>query len=131
MKKINNILNKYFDKLTEKFGLGFYHDPIMLTLISIFTILVIALIFMIVFRVQLGVVETPLLYNVVSNVTFFGPWYYLYYYLLAIVLVGLLNLLIAWSLFDKERLLSYLLGISNVILTIVMILFVYNLTALI
>ena len=131
MKKINNILNKYFDKLMEKFGLGFYHDPIMLTLISIFTILVIALIFMIVFRVQLGVVETPLLYNVVSNVTFFGPWYYLYYYLLAIVLVGLLNLLIAWSLFDKERLLSYLLGISNVILTIVMILFVYNLTALI
>jgi len=130
MKKINKIFKKYLEQLTEKFGLAFYHDPIMLTLISIFILLLIILIFVIVFRAQLGDVETPLLYNVISNVTSFGPWYYLYYDLFAIIAIGLLNLLIAWSLFDKERLLGYLLGLSNIILTIIMIQFVYNLTTL-
>ena len=130
MEKINKLIKKYFDMLLEKFGRGFFHDPIMLTLISIFTVLLIGLLFMIIFRIQLGDVETPLLYNVIYGVTSIGPWYYLYYYLLAVTTIGLLNLVISWSLFEKERLLGYLLGISNIVLTIVMILFVYNLTAL-
>ena len=130
MDKINKLYKKYLDMLLEKFGRGFFHDPIMLTLIGIFAVLLIGLLFMIIFRIQLGDVETPLLYNVIYGVTSIGPWFYLYYYLLAVTTIGLLNLLIGWSLFEKERLLAYLLGISNIVLTIVMILFIYNLTAL-
>ncbi len=73
----------------------------------------------------------PLTYNVVYGVTYSSTWFGPYYYLLALVGFGLINYLIAWAYFDKERLLSYLISCVNILLAALVILYVFNLTALV
>jgi len=130
MSKITDLFNKTRIRAIEIFGRSFYHDLIMLTMLGLYAGLSVITLLTIIFRVTSANVTIPLVYNVVYGVTSIGPWYYIYYYFLAGVLLGAMNILIAWAFFEKERLISYLLGFVNIIIAVLFLLFMYNLTAL-
>jgi len=130
MPKFSELITKTREKATNVFGSSFYHDPITLVMFTIFSLLTVALLLLLIFKVQPSSTQFPLTYNVVYGVTYTATWYGLYSYLLALVGFGAINYLVAWAYFDKERLLSYLLGSVNILLAALTILYVYNLLAL-
>jgi hypothetical protein len=75
--------------------------------------------------------DIPLSYSVIYGVTSLGSWVNLYFYLLAYTFLGVLNLFVGWAFFEKERLISYLLGFVNIIIGILFIITIFNLTALV
>ena len=128
--KITEIYNKYKEKYIQMFGRTFYHDVLMLGMISAFALIVIGILLVLIFRVRAGGGDIPLSYNVIYGVTSLGSWLNLYFYLLAYVVLGLLNLFAGWAFFEKERLISYLLGFVNIIIGILFVIAIFNLTAL-
>lgn len=130
MSKLTKLFEKYRTKAIHDFGTSFYHDPVMLGMASLFVVQLVSLLLLLIFRVQPGSV-VPLTYNVVYGVTYSSTWFGPYYYLLALAGFGVINYLIAWAYFDKERLLSYLIACVNILLAALMILYIFNLTALV
>lgn len=130
MAKFSDLVTKYKDEMLENFGSSFYHDPITISLLTLFSLLLAALLLLLILRVQPGATHLPLTYNVIFGVTYSSSWFGPYLYLLGITGLGIVNFLIAWAYFDKERLLSYLIGSVNILLVALTILIVYNLTAL-
>ena len=129
--KITEIYNKYREKYIQMFGRTFYHDVLMLTMISTFALLAVAILLVLIFRVKATGGDIPLSYNVIYGVTSLGSWLGLYLYLLAYILMGSLNLFAGWAFFEKERLISYLLGFVNIIIGILFVITIVNLTALV
>ena len=113
------------------FGRTFYHDMFMITMFTIYLLILSAILLILIFRVKTGTGVIPLSYNVIYGVTSLGSWTNLYLYLGAYALLGFLNLFIAWAFFEKERLISYLLGFVNVIVGVLFVIITYNLTALV
>jgi hypothetical protein len=68
---------------------------------------------------------------VIYGVTSLGSWINLYFYLIAYAFLGFLNLFVAWAFFEKERLISYLMGLTNIAVGILFVIIIYNLTALV
>jgi len=129
--KISEIYNKYREKYIQMFGHSFYHDVVMLSFISAFVLILIGILLTLIFRVNPSTGDIPLSYNVIYGVTSLGSWINLYFYLLAYFFMGLLNLFVGWAFFEKERLISYLLGFVNIIVGILFIIAIVNLTALV
>ncbi len=100
-------------------------------MMGLFFLTILGVFFTLIFRAHNTSENVPIIYNVIYGEVKTGPLYTLYLYLLSLTVFGGLNLSIAWSLFNKERLLSYLLGVSNILLGVLMILYVFNLTALV
>jgi predicted membrane protein len=130
MKRIKETYKKSHEKIIANFGTSIIHDPIMLTMAGVFSLVLLIMLLIIIFRVQPAAITTPMVYNVVYGVTDIGNWYALYYYFIACLILGILNLSIAWAFFDKERLVSYLLAFVNIIIAIIITISVFNLTAL-
>lgn len=129
--KIHDIYTKYKDKYISLFGKSFYHDVVMITMFTAYLLILAIMLLILIFKVQAGTGVIPLSYNVIYGVTSLGSWMYLYSYLLAYAFLGLLNLFIAWAYFEKERLISYLVGLTNIIIGILFIIVIYNLTLLV
>lgn len=129
--KIAEIYNKYREKYTQMFGRTFYHDILMISMILVFGLLLVGILLTLIFRVNASVGSIPLSYNVIYGVTSLGSWINLYLYLLAYTFMGALNLFVAWAFFEKERLISYLLGFVNIIVGILFVITLFNLTALV
>lgn len=130
MLKITAHIKKYFSRLEETMGKSYYHDPIMIGLMTVFALSLIALLFLLIFQVRPEDAQAPLLYNILYGVTYSASWYGIYGYLGALVVLGLLNFLVAWAFFDKERLISYLICCITIFIAILMIIYTYNLTVL-
>ncbi len=128
---IKEIYNKYREKYIEMFGRSFYHDILMLSMILVFTLLLVGILLLLIFRVNAGSGDIPLSYNVIYGVTSLGSWVNLYFYLLAYLVLGALNLFIGWAFFEKERLISYILGLVNIFIGILFAIIAFNLTALV
>jgi len=128
--KPQEIFEKYKVKYTKLFGRTFYHDVVMITMFTIYLLILAAILLILIFRVKTGTGVIPLSYNVIYGVTSLGSWLNLYLYLIGYTLLGFLNLFIAWAFFEKERLISYLLGLVNIVVGILFIIIIYNLTAL-
>ena len=131
MNQLSKIYHKYRNQLTETFGIGYFHDPISLVLLGSTGLSLLAILLLLIFRLNGGVSQVPIVYDVIYGVTGSGSWVALYGYFLVAVIFGFLNSLLAWILFDKERLLSYLLGIVSLVIYIIFFIFIYNLTMLV
>jgi len=125
------IYEKYRDKYIELFGKSFYHDVVMITMFTLYALMLAAILLILIFRVKIGTGVIPMSYNVIYGVTSLGTWLNLYLYLFGYALLGFLNLFVAWAFFEKERLISYLMGFTNLILGTLFIIVIYNLTVLV
>lgn len=128
---IKTIYQKYKEKYVGLFGNSFFHDVVMITMLTIYVLLLASILLILIFRVQAGTGVIPLSYNVIYGVTSLGPWIYLYFYLAGYAFLGFLNLFVAWAFFEKERLISYLMGLTNIAIGILFVIIIYNLTALV
>jgi len=129
--KIRELYEKYRDKYISLFGKTFYHDVVMISMFSIYVVLLAAILLILIFRVNSGTGTVPLSYNVIYGVTSLGSWLNLYIYLVGYAVLGALNLFVAWAFFEKERLISYLMGLTNIVLGLLFVIVVYNLTVLV
>jgi hypothetical protein len=129
--KIKEIYHKYKDKYIQMFGRSFFHDVVMLTMATLYALIVVSTLLILIFRVKSGTGIIPLSYNVIYGVTSLGSWLTLYLYLAGYALLGLLNLFVAWAFFEKERLISYLMGLINIVVGILFMIVIFNLTALV
>jgi len=129
--KPQEIIEKYKEKYTRLFGRSFYHDVVMITMFTIFLLILATILLILIFRVKTSTGVIPLSYNVIYGVTSLGSWFNLYLYLIAYTVLGLLNLFISWAFFEKERLISYLMGLVNIVVGILFIIIIFNLTALV
>lgn len=130
MPKFGDLIEEYRAKVLEKFGRSFYHDPIILVILTIFSVMLLGLLLLLILKVQPSSADVPLTYNVVYGVTYSSSWFGPYFYLLSIISFGIVNFLIAWAYFNKERLLSYLIAFINLLLATLTIVSVYNLIVL-
>lgn len=128
---IREIYQKYREKYIGLFGRSFYHDMVMITMFTIYLLLLATMLLLLIFRVKAGTGVIPLSYNVIYGVTALGSWFNLYLYFIGYIFLGLLNLFVAWAFFEKERLISYLLGLTNNVIGILFVIVIYNLTALV
>lgn len=128
---IREILHKYQEKYIGLFGRSFYHDVVMITMFTIYLLLLATMLLLLIFRVKAGTGVIPLSYNVIYGVTSLGSWFNLYFYFIGYISLGFLNLFVAWAFFEKERLISYLLGLTNIVIGILFVIVIYNLTALV
>jgi hypothetical protein len=103
----------------------------MITMTTIYLLILAIILLLLIFRVKAGTGVVPLSYNVIYGVTSLGSWINLYFYLVGYAVLGLLNLLVAWAFFEKERLISYLMGLTNIALGLLFMIVIYNLTALV
>lgn len=131
MSKLRSKINEYLAKGQQLLGKSFYHDPVILVMLTVFSLLLVVLLLMLIFQVEPSNLQIPLTYNVLYGVTFSSNWFGIYAYLGAITLIGAINFLVAWAFFEKERLISYLVGCITILLAGLTILYTYNLTALI
>lgn len=129
--KSHEIYEKYKEKYIKLFGKSFYHDIVMITMFTIYVLILASVLLILIFRVKAGAGVIPLSYNVIYGVTSLGSWINLYFYLFGYAFLGLLNLFVAWAFFEKERLISYLVGVINIVIGILFIIVIYNLTALV
>jgi hypothetical protein len=131
MNQLTRLYHKYRDQLTEQFGIGFFHDPLSLFLLTTAGLGLLAILLLLIFRINPAYTSVPTSYNVVYGVTSTGNILSLYGYLLAATAFILLNEFLAWVLFDRERILSYLLGIVGFVIEIIFFIYLFNLTTLI
>lgn len=129
--KLREIYEKYRDKYIKLFGKSFYHDVVMITMFTIYLLILASILLILIFRVKAGTGVIPLSYNVIYGVTSLGSWLNLYLYLAGYAFLGLLNLFVAWAFFEKERLISYLMGLTNIVVGILFVIIIFNLTALV
>ena len=129
--KITEIFEKYKAKYIKLFGKSFYQDVVMLTMITLYLLILAAILLVLIFQVKAGTGVVPLSYNVIYGVTSLGSWINLYYYFIGYIILGLLNLFVAWAFFEKDRLISYLMGLTNVVLGVLFLIIIYNLTTLV
>lgn len=119
------------NKLLETFGHLFFMDLISIILI-VTTLLILFLIFvLLIFRLKSGDGLVPIVYNHLYGVTSAVTWYKLYFLPITYLIFSVLNVAIAWAFFEKERLISYLVLSTNIIIGLIMTVLVYNLTVLI
>jgi hypothetical protein len=128
--KIKQIYQTYKDKYTKLFGKSFFHDVVMITMFSIYLLILAAILIVLIFKVKVGSGVIPLSYNVIYGATSLGSWFNLYIYFAGYILLGLLNLFVAWAFFEKERLISYLMGFTNIILGVLYFIIIFNLAVL-
>lgn len=131
MNKLTQIYNKYRDQLLDLFGPSYFHDPISLVLLGVSGLALLFLLLLLIFRLSGNLSQVPVVYDVIYGVTSTGSWFSLYGYFFAAVAFGLLNSFLAWILFEKERLLSYLLGLVSLVMYLIFFIYLYNLTMLV
>lgn len=131
MNRLTTIYKKYQAQLLEQFGASYFHDPISLFLLVSAGLSLLAILLLLIFRLNSGVSQVPVVYNAIYGVTGSGSWTALYGYFLAATVFGVFNSALAWILFEKERLLSYLLGIVSLIIYLIFFIYIYNLTSLV
>jgi len=129
--KIKEIYAKYKDKYIRLFGRSFFHDILMISMLTIYLLILATILLLLIFRVTAAIGVIPLSYNVIYGVTSLGSWINLYFYLIGFAVLGLLNLFVAWAFFEKERLISYLMGFTNIVIGILFIIIIFNLTAMV
>lgn len=118
------------DKYLELFGKTFFSDVISISLIFITFLLVLTMFLILAFRVKSGDYLIPLVYNSTYGVTALGAWYKIYLYPLAFLGFSLINFMIAWAYFEKERLITYLVLFVNILAGFLFVVLEYNLTVL-
>jgi len=129
--KLQAIFEKYRDKYVKLFGRSFYHDVVMITMLTLYLLILAAILLILIFRVRTSSEVIPLSYNVIYGVTSLGSWVNLYLYFIGYAILGMLNLFVAWAYFEKERLISYLMGLTNLVIGVLFIIIIFNLTALV
>lgn len=117
---------KYF----ELFDKTFFSDIVSIGLIFVAMLILLTLFLVLIFRVKSGEYLIPLVYNSTYGVTALGAWYKIYLYPIAYLGFSLVNFLIAWAYFEKERLITYLVLFVNVLSGILFVIVEYNLTVL-
>lgn len=127
--KISEIYEKYRDKYVLLFGKSFFHDVVMITMITLYLLIVASILLLLIFRVRSGAGVIPLSYNVIYGATSLGSWINLYFYLIGYIVLGALNLMVSWAYFEKERLISYLMGLTNIVIGVLFFIILFNLTA--
>jgi hypothetical protein len=127
---IKEFIKTKFDHIHEAFGRNYYHDPFMLTTIVISALEIIAMIMILLFTIRNTGGLIPIAYNSIYGVISLGSWFELYLIVFGFASIVALNLIIAWAYFDKERLISYLLGFCNIILGSLGIIIISNLVIL-
>ena len=127
---IKKYIKSKYSQLHESFGKNFYHDPIMLTLIVLAALEALSVVLIIFFTIQNISGLVPIAYNSIYGVISLGSFWELYAFGFGISLMLAINLLISWAFFDKERLISYLLGFCNLILGSLGIIVISNLVIL-
>lgn len=128
---IKEIYNNNKEKFVNLFGSTIFSDIISLTLVFLSGLMLLGMILVLLFRIRSGDFLIPLVYNSTFGVTALGAWYKLYLYPLAYFGIMVVNVLIAWAYFDKERLISYLVLLVSVLAGLLFLIIEYNLTVLI
>lgn len=128
---IKEIYNNNKEKFVNLFGSTIFSDIISLTLVFLSGLMLLGMILVLLFRIRSGDFLIPLVYNSTFGVTALGAWYKLYLYPLSYFGIMVVNVLIAWAYFDKERLISYLVLLVNVLAGLLFLIIEYNLTVLI
>ncbi len=131
MSKFTVKMKEGIQKVRDLLGNSFYHDPLMIGFLTVFSLLLVLLLLLLIFRVDPMSASMPMSYNIIYGVTNSASWYGLYAYLLGLMGLGALNFLIAWAYFDKERLISYLIACANILLVVLTTITVYNLTEIV
>ena len=119
------------DKFIEQFGRFFFHDVFSLTLIIGLALILLLLFLVLVFRVKGSDALVPLYYNSIYGVTSSVMWYKLYFIPFSYFVIVVLNLLIAWAFFEKERLITYLILFVSIIMGLILLIMEFNLTVLV
>jgi len=119
------------EKFIEQFGRYFFHDVLSLTLIVGATLILLLLFLILVFRVKGTDALVPLYYNSIYGVTTSVMWYKLYFIPFSYLVILVLNLLIAWAFFEKERLITYLILFVSIIIGLILLVMEFNLTILV
>lgn len=124
-------LNNLREKLTDLFGRSFFNDIISIVILLIVFLIFLVLVFLLIFRSLHSDGLVPIAYNSVYGVTSLVAWYKLYFIPVSFLGIGVINMLISWAFFEKERLISYLLLFSTLMMGAFLIISEYNLTVLI
>lgn len=127
--KIRETYEKYRDKFVLLFGKSFFHEVVMITMITLYLLIVASILLLLIFRVRSSAGVIPLSYNVIYGATSLGSWVNLYLYFIGYIFLGGLNLVVAWAYFEKERLISYLMGLTNIVIGVLFFIILFNLTA--
>jgi hypothetical protein len=90
-----------------------------------------ALFLIIAFQIKPTGYLIPLVYNSTYGVTALGAWFKIYSYPIAYIGFLLLNFLIAWAYFEKERLITYMVLFVNILIGFLLFSIEFNLTTLI
>jgi hypothetical protein len=127
---IKEIYQTNKQKLVDLFGKSIFHDLISISFGFVSLLIALTLFLVFFFRLKTGDFLFPLVYNSTYGVTALGKWYMVYMYPLSFLLLTLVNILIAWAYFEKERLISYLVLFVNIVIGIWLVIIEFNLTAL-
>lgn len=129
--KVKKICQNVKNKLVQLFGRMFFHDLPSIILIVLALLILLFLFLILFFRLRSTDYLVPLSYNSIYGVTASVVWYKLYFLPASYLIILILNILIAWAFFEKERLITYLILFISVLLGVLMIIMEYNLTVLI
>ncbi len=121
--KINNVR----ERLVSRFGKTFFNDVISMVMLLLIFIFFLVLIFILVFGLNQDVGLVTLSYNSIYKAIISVTWYKLYFLPISYLGIGVINALVSWAFFDRERLISYLLLFSTVIMGVFMIISEHNL----
>lgn len=131
MKKIKELYTNIKERLIALFGKTIFHDVLSLALSAMGLLILLTLVLIIAFRVKATSYLVPLVYNSTFGVTALGSWFKIYFYPLTYASFLILNFLVAWAYFEKERLISYLMLFVSLLTGILLVFIEYNLTSLI
>jgi hypothetical protein len=67
------------------------------------------------FRIRISTEPIILRYNIYTGISLIGPWYYVFYFSLAGLLILILNFILAKKFFLEKRILAYALAIISLI----------------
>lgn len=129
--KIIELYKNNKDKFLDLFGSDFFSDIISLALLLVSSLILLTMFLVLIFRIKSGDYLIPLVYNSTFGVTALGFWYKLYLYPISYAGFLILNTLIAWAYFDRERLISYLVLLVTALSGLFFLIIEYNLTVLI
>jgi hypothetical protein len=124
--KFNNLR----EKLTNLFGRSFFNDIFSIIMLLLIFLIFLILVFILIFRLLGTDSLVPLSYNSIYGVTSLVAWYKLYFIPISFFGIGVMNMFISWAFFEKERLISYLLLFSSLVMGVFLIISEYNLTVL-
>lgn len=114
------------EKISKNFSDSYFRDSVVRLVLGIGLIfLALAWVFSI-FYFKISSYEVPIRYNSFFGVTTLGSWYDLYRFPLFLTLSFIVNTILSKAIYKKDKLVSYILTSTNILLGIIILVLIIN-----